>query len=57
MPKETFRPHVSLALSPFHYVRLHTEVVISGWSDLRDDVYEVGAIRQVSMVEPELVPP
>jgi hypothetical protein len=27
------------------YVRLRTEVVDFGWLDLRDDVYEVGAIR------------
>jgi hypothetical protein len=36
-------------------VRLRTEVVNFRRLDLRDDVYEVGAIRQVSVVELELV--
>jgi hypothetical protein len=38
-------------------VRLRTEVVNLSRLDLRDDVYEVGAIRQVSVVELELVLP
>ena len=38
-------------------VRLRTEVVNFSRLDLRDDVYEVGAIRQVSVVELELVLP
>ena len=38
-------------------VRLRTEVVDFGRLDLRDDVYKVGAIRQVSVVELEPVLP
>jgi hypothetical protein len=31
-------------------VRLCAEVVDLGWLDLRDDIHEVGAIRQIAMV-------
>jgi hypothetical protein len=37
-------------------MRLRAEIVNLGRFDLRDDVYKVGAIRQVSVVELELVP-
>ena len=37
-------------------VRLRAEIVNLGRLDLRDDVYKVGAVRQVSVVQLELVP-
>jgi hypothetical protein len=39
------------------YVRLRTEIVDFGWLDLREDVYEIRTVRQVPVMELELVLP